>query len=129
MKYIIRFKDRSKKIIDEEKFERINTITTTPNAIQNINIEGSIYNLSSIDKLLPEGEYYEQYPNERPAFYDTDEYKALNEPSKPVKLNTRKRELILAGIEEVVGKNDFYLAVKKVIDKKEYLNTQELMGN
>ena len=128
MKYIIRFKDRSKKIIDEEKFERINTITTTPNAIQNINIEGSIYNLSSIDKLLPEGEYYEQYPNERPAFWGSDEYKALNEPSKPVKLNTRKRELILAGIEEVVGKNDFYMSVKKVIAKKEHLNIRELMS-
>lgn len=65
--HIIRFKDRSKKKITEASYNAIFKLSVTPNGTTKFTLQGQMYDLNGVDKLMSLEEYYEQYPNERPA--------------------------------------------------------------
>lgn len=116
--HVVIFKDKSKKWINDKVFETLFTLENNGK----FSVDGGIYDYNMVSKVLSRKEYYEEYPEDRPQVIKEFE------PSKPVKLNAKKRQLILDGIEDAVGKNEFYKNIKELIAKKDYLKINELIN-
>jgi len=116
--HIIIFKDRSKKWINDDVYQNLLKIGEN----EKFSVNGGVYDFNMVSKILTREEFTREYPEDCPAVY------SQVKTNVPIKLNKNRRELLLKGIENVVGRNDFYINVKRVIAKKDYLTPSELIG-
>jgi len=116
--HIIIFKDRSKKWINDDVYQNLLKIGEN----EKFSVNGGVYDFNMVSKILTREEFTREYPEDCPAVY------SQVKTNVPIKLNKNRRELLLKGIENVVGRNDFYRNVKRVIAKKDYLTPSELIG-
>jgi hypothetical protein len=84
--YIIVFLDGSKKETDKETGEKILRLSCS--AQKTFILDGQLYSFSNIAKLLPIGEYYDQYPDKRPV--STPTFKS--EPYRPFSIYEQARK-------------------------------------
>lgn len=75
MDHIIRFHDKSKRTISQRQAEQL--IEASVSGVNGITVGGGYIAFNSIAKILPENEYYDQYPQERPLQLPQFENKAL----------------------------------------------------
>ena len=71
--HVILFHDKSRKFITEEKHNKIYELSANP-SIKMFWLNKQSYSFGSISKMLPISEFYEQYPDERPPSYATQNY-------------------------------------------------------
>lgn len=89
---VIIFHDKSKKFVTKQQAEVVINQSTT--AAKGIKIDGSFIGFSSISKILSLQEFYNQYPDERPAptahqdFTGTGDI--LNRILTPIQINAKR---------------------------------------
>jgi len=98
--YILVFKDRSTRNITTMQYENImrNSVEAQSEVVK-IDVDGQMYDMNSVAKLLPLQEYYEQYPDKRPVNYNSP--KIEEDIGVPLP-NLRRTMALVKGLEQVV---------------------------
>ena len=89
------FKDNSVKEITKTEVDRI--LDSESGKFQ---LQGSLYDMNMVSKILTAQEYYEQYPNKRPVTYSEENYLPSPKPKRKSALQG-----ILTGLERFIEEN------------------------